>query len=408
MATLSFSSSGLPRETHQCYLRTYNDDDEEQSAIRQDVIVLSNHQGEREVLRSTKTPGFHKKLQEGELIPFTELHVRKRRCFHAPVFASGRHDLTQPGWWDSDAPGPVGGIHSFSCEVEQPSEASYDPLLTEALGEAKEGAFYILLELAEAPKTVELFYSFAKNLRRRRDWLTRQFRKKYRSKRDIKDAHRILGEMWLEYRYGWSQLVYSSEDILRAMEILSTGKLFTVVTGKGFNSQTLTGEVSSLTYTLPFYAFGRKYVGSTEVTATLEQRAAVSLQVLTAGAAFDTNLVALGWELVPYSFVVDWFVNTGDVARAVWPVASVAQTACTSSKLTKKFDAVFTREPVGGLTSSSGAIQYSENEYHRTPYTAEIPIVFDVDPKLGLKRILDAIFLAKSDWLKHMRNPYRA
>jgi hypothetical protein len=405
VALETLDNTGLTRTSHPCYLRTYDADDVLLSETRQDIVAIDSQVGEREVIRSDTTPNFHKLLREGELIPFTHLHVKQVKTSHVLNYCYGEHELSA-GQAETDAPGPVGGVNSFSAQVEIPSELSYDPLLTEALGEAKEGALYILLELAEAPKTVELFTSFTRNLRKRRDWLFDTFRKKYRKRQDLADAHRILGEMWLEYRYGWSQLVYTSEDILRALEILSTGKKFTVVTGKGFASQSLTGDVSSLTYSVPF--FGHKKSTSTEVTATLEQRAAVSLQVSTAGAAFDTNLLALGWELTPWSFVVDWFVNIGDVARAVWPVASIAESACTSWKITKKLSVELRRDPVGGLVTAPGHFEYSIQEYKRTPFTGEIPIVFNVDPKLGLKRIIDAIFLAKSDWLRHNRNPYRA
>lgn len=363
------------------------------------------------VLESGVTQNYHVLLAKGELVPFTARHVIREYCENSHPTATGEAKSSgscTTGIWlstKSSRGGITGGLVDVRGTCPDPTLDSFDPLLTKALGEANTGALLILLELAESPKTVRLVANAVFTFKKRREKLLRLLRKKYKTRRTKTQTYNIFADMWLEYRYGWRQLYFSSRDVAQSFDVLSQDKHFVVNTGRAYSSKVENGTCGA-TYN---NAWGQTQALSKTASTTLEQRAVVSLQVYKALAALDFNLVGLGYELVPYSFVLDWFVNVGDVARASWPVPHVKRTAATSWKKTHK--AVVARrhlsEPCSFSALATGLYTHTREEYRRTPHEGEIPVVFDVNPRLGLSRILDLVSLAVGGYNRHDSNSWR-
>lgn len=124
-------------------------------------------------------------------------------------------------------------------------------------------------------------------------------------------SHREFSNLWLEYSYGWRPLV---SDVYGAAELLA---------------QAHTGS-------RPLKAVGygeKRFVTSSQATsegltgkATAEGVSSVRARCFfdISNAALDTlkstglsNPLLLAWELIPYSFVVDWFIPVGQYLSAV-------------------------------------------------------------------------------------------
>jgi hypothetical protein len=210
-------------------------------------------------------------------------------------------------WRDKYPDAPVYGL----------SYVDYDSLLETAKGNIVEdsyNAYDLLTELAELKETLstirallhaareplEVFYEF-------KDAWTRARRS---NRRTAEYSSKALSDKWLEFQYGIMPIVFSIKDLIdlnkRKHDIYST-------TRQRFDIPIeVTDPDGTSTH---FYEVGA-VSGSISLTGKSRYSGEV-LSNLLSGITINPFLTA--WELVPYSFVVDWFVNVGD-----WLIAQTA------------------------------------------------------------------------------------
>lgn len=119
--------------------------------------------------------------------------------------------------------------------------------------------------------------------------------------RDSSRAIRKLGAAWLAYRYAVMPLLWSYNDIRKVVKRSWMTK--------DYSSKT----VSPVNYnpsSLP-----NNYI-RVDVTGSIRVRASVACMYSSGRVAqmsrISINPLSTAWELIPYSFVVDWFINVGD------------------------------------------------------------------------------------------------
>jgi hypothetical protein len=131
---------------------------------------------------------------------------------------------------------------------------------------------------------------------------------------------KFAGNNWLEYHFGWEPLV---KDVYASMEILHNPvKKFASIHGSAKTSADYSsgvqngGSVSS--------------INTYKWTAQFKQGAFINAiqdpQLHTLEQLGVINPAVLAWEVVPFSFVVDWFVNVGDVLRSYSDFAGMTLT----------------------------------------------------------------------------------
>lgn len=235
-------------------------------------------------------------------------------------------------------------VSFFKSEEDPAIRSLIAEAITSARARASEPPVETLVELAEARRTVnglaqtaEDFRQLVFNLRRSRayrEWLRdeldvttgrRSARRDQRLKEKMADEYaqrglwidRFIAQRWLEYRYQFTPLVLTGKSVLTEWNNRSKEKADRQ-TYRAFKYQDFNSE-----YSTP--RVGAYWKG--DVVHTSRNRVGVragSLQDLRrsaclSGASF-TDVPASAWELIPFSFVVDWFTNVGDFLRAVSPV----------------------------------------------------------------------------------------
>lgn len=116
-----------------------------------------------------------------------------------------------------------------------------------------------------------------------------------------------FGNAFLEWHFGWSPLV---NDIGNAVDVLQAP--LPSLTAKG------SGKASTFSDTLTqTWYHGKPLYGGTrrELTVRCKLQAEVTVtnhNLYLANALGFTNPASIAWELVPFSFVVDWFIPVGN------------------------------------------------------------------------------------------------
>jgi hypothetical protein len=127
---------------------------------------------------------------------------------------------------------------------------------------------------------------------------------------------RAAGNAYLLTRYGFKPLV---SDIFASLEAFKTPLGHIIETSRSSES------VTSVTASINTYVDGGTFSISGLTTRTQVVTAkATSLNqyqknLMDALGLGYKQLLTVGWELIPYSFVVDWFVNVGDLLGSITP-----------------------------------------------------------------------------------------
>lgn len=216
-------------------------------------------------------------------------------------------------------------------------------------------------------------------------------------------------KLWLEYRYGWTPLVHDIVDSMKAMyaddlrqELIQRERF--IARGKASHKGVITGSAVNSSN----WAFGN-LTASNEASHDYTVRCYILyrysggrlLRRLNDFGAFDVPKAI--WEVVPWSFVIDWFVPIGDYLGALTPKVGVEVLASgyeTSYTLkVKRTVTNWVSNPASGDTAWDqspipiGAADTVEmTETVRYPHLS-FPTFPPLEAKLNLKKMVDAVAL---------------
>lgn len=235
--------------------------------------------------------------------------------------------VVQPGLlWDGtdmQAGNPFGFNLAYQQSGFAAAMAGYqDRMVLELLGKISDQKANLAMAYAEAHKTSEQILGTARRVsdayrhfkRGNLSAVAKTLNIPYFPKRNGLGVHKT----WLEYKYGWMPLL---------MDVKGTAELFAQhVVGRPLRfsvqkRQTVSFNWSEMT---PYTAWGGGLTAHyfRYLTGTYNLRCKIECEVTNPhSSALQqmglTNPALLAWELIPFSFVFDWFISVGDYLKGL-------------------------------------------------------------------------------------------
>jgi len=215
--------------------------------------------------------------------------------------------------------------------------------------------------------------------------------------RDAVPSPQNLANHWLEYSYGWRPLL---QDIHGSMELLAK----TIVKNRPL-------EISKRAKRIDRFSNYQLYVsdsdgfgafefanGITERSARVVVRYAMDNDLAhTFSQTGVSNPINLAWELIPYSFVVDWFVPVGDYLRRLDATSGLSfQSGWESSSKNRTFTSSWINKPrrsESSVMTGSDRTFVSHDRIRRRLTSFPRNDFPSVDPHIGIRRALSGISL---------------
>lgn len=275
-------------------------------------------------------------------------------------------------------------------------------LVTSVLAEANSGTYDLLTEIAELPETLKYLISLLKDfasalkaVRKREVEIKKLFASKKQTSRTARELVDALASVWLQFRYAISPLQYSIEDIISTLEqykrVYAEYKNKRVVPAN-IDVRTPDGfKVVSNSLVLTHRCFIKRSFSPEDVVDAL-------LSIL------KLNPLATAYELIPLSFVLDWFVNIGDYITAMTGTIKYSeQSACYSWKLEGKItlEKIVSDLPDG---FQKPLTHLTVEHYKRLVINPSDLTGLSLDPSLNWMRQLDALALLWGPTKKIMKN----
>nr|WBY66484.1 MAG: hypothetical protein [Eriocheir sinensis solspivirus 2] len=360
-------------------------------------------------------PGYFKAKREGLLLPVSPMS----RTVQDATLIPGECKFTWPASYGMRYEHNLSGCLAAGWKtLDFPAwpVVDRDALLQSALARAQTDAWDTATFLAEFGKTIEMLTTFYGRWKLFYERLLRAAENKRKRFKTFGDA---FSNAWLEARYGFRPLYYDMLSIQETIKRMQDGTRSPLCRGweaeesspatASSLSDDGTYRISQITQSglVVKNTFSASGTGTSQiqlVSRTVGARASVGVEVTTRELTlFDPAITA--WELVPFSFVMDWFITVGDAVSAFSPFATGAFKYATYS-LTQTETRTITSVPyASGYTQDRGMSPsvYTETTItsSRVPATVTPTLSFKVN--VNASKIVDLVALAWSLKLSHLK-----
>lgn len=241
-----------------------------------------------------ETPQFHKRMRRGELLPLQPYSNVKTAYFGSWQFEAT--DGKSPA--DTYRLGKPWHVAHLDVPYNIPSGELYVQM---AAARAYSGGHDTLTFLAELGKARRMVAQLPKKILRM-----------YRQ-----SPARTLSEfnkLWLEARYGWRIIIFDLEDLAAVMQSLNEARRSRIAQDAG-----ITVRASSQQNQILDLKVGTIKVGTADVVVktTIEHSRRGTVVADFEPPRLTFNPVVTAWELVPFSFILDWIIDVGTALESL-------------------------------------------------------------------------------------------
>jgi hypothetical protein len=153
--------------------------------------------------------------------------------------------------------------------------------------------------------------------------------------RNERSLNKVASETWLEFMYGWRPLLSDIDDAARALAMKDLREKIPISSSGKFEVATDSTQymaLGTLRFTLKWqdkYTIETRYKGAVSGGPN-----PIGHPVLSRWGVSLNDFVPTIWELIPYSFLVDYFTNAGDLIEASTTCLSGLLWHCRTQHLT--------------------------------------------------------------------------
>jgi len=201
------------------------------------------------------------------------------------------------------------------------------------------------------------------------------------NQRPSKLDHKDLAGRWLELQYGWLPLLG---------DVYEASKAFEVLTQKP-RSQRFRGQLKK-TGTVNTSASPSNWTGACNYSAMMQITAELQESLSAPRSLGLTDPLSVAWELIPYSFVVDWFIPIGSYLETLNVLHGLQGRFLTSKIVTFSYSGIPKSAAYNGCTANGGGVNYERKV--SAGISVGKPGVNSLPDAMSPKRIWNAIALA--------------
>jgi len=261
-------------------------------------------------------------------------------------------------------------------------------------------------------KGVDTYFATAKQMQRR-------VRRNPAQKAEVT---KHLGELWLSTAFGWQPLFHDVKDAAEGLASLLVRDRRTTVTGRGVNEGG--GNIFTGNFLVPGTPFETAWTRDVTDIVTVRYKCGIKAmsdrrldgRILdTFGFGLAENFVPTVWELLPWSFLIDYFINVGEVLEAVTTdVSNVSWVNKTVRRVQKMVTAGALNKPGtvshGNVTSvchgAPGNMIVEKTTVGRGPSPLGYPTLYFRIPGLASKKALNIGALIAAARSSRSRSPH--
>lgn len=334
------------------------------------------------------TPGFHAIKECGGFLPLNpfvvETHVETREPGDAGVHTARPVSCSRT---TREARGSA--FHVLLGEpnrLSPPSvpEGAVGAVVNAAVADARQQAWDALTFVKEWEQTRSMFSRSISRVSRSVDHAAR-FAKRFK-----KNPYKAFSEKWLELRFGWLPAIH---DLNSAVDALSRERL-TRTRGRGYQSIPFEETVS---YVLDGGSYRAQFTEVIQGNHSVRGFAMADMSNPFISQTVRVDPLLTTYEVIPFSFVVDYFIQVGTWLEATSPVSGGLDLGSCASVRTS-----YTHQKFGMLEAVSdlntvrtgygplGGINVSVERYERFPHGASLP---SWNPRINLTRATDLFAL---------------